>query len=163
MSGRQLGMTAWVTSSTTSQGLGPYKVGDEVASVSCLATNARTVKLVRIGYWTDGPGFDWPDPTPLVDESISEAELALVADYLERGFVAAACLGKSTCRLCAKSVGGRESTDGTFIWPEGLPHYVRVHKVRLPSRVIDHVNQWVAALEGAERDESWWKNQARMR
>ena len=33
--------------------------------------------------------------------------------------------------------GDSELTDGVFVWPEGLAHYVAVHDVRLPEEFIE--------------------------
>ena len=47
------------------------------------------------------------------------------ADDLRRGFVARSFLGQSKCRICGRLVAfACELSDGTFIWPEGLSHYV---------------------------------------
>lgn len=36
-------------------------------------------------------------------------------------------------------MGSRELTDGEWVWPEGLSHYVREHGVGLPEQFISHV------------------------
>ena len=36
-------------------------------------------------------------------------------------------------------MGCRELSDGTYVWPEGLAHYVEEHNVRLPQQFVDHV------------------------
>ena len=43
--------------------------------------------------------------------------------------------------LCGKTNGCAEVTDGVYLWPEGLAHYVREHSVRLPDDVLDHIKQ----------------------
>jgi hypothetical protein len=48
-----------------------------------------------------------------------------------------------------------ELTDGTFLWPEGLTHYVRDHAVRLPDRFFEHVAGVTDAIESADVEESW--------
>jgi hypothetical protein len=35
-------------------------------------------------------------------------------------------------------MGCRDLTDGTWVWPEGLTHYVRVHHVALPASFLEH-------------------------
>ncbi|HEY1188039.1 MAG TPA: hypothetical protein VGE74_10300 [Gemmata sp.] len=33
-------------------------------------------------------------------------------------------------------MGGRDLTDGVWMWPEGLAHYVECHAVRLPDEFV---------------------------
>ncbi|GAB3851804.1 hypothetical protein GCM10028801_01890 [Nocardioides maradonensis] len=116
--------------------------------------------LKRIGYWGDD-GTGLPSPAALVDESWDEQERELVADHLARGFVARAYLGNAICRICGEKVGSLELTDGTYLWPEGLVHYVTVHHVRLPASFVDHVHSFMDAVEAAEVDETWWRSVGR--
>jgi hypothetical protein len=51
-------------------------------------------------------------------------------------------MGFSWCRFrCeqGKYLGACDLTVGTYIWPEGLGHYVAHHRVRLPDEVVAHV------------------------
>ena len=114
------------------------------------------MKLVRIGYWRSEKGPDWPDPRTVADPNLDPSERHQVADHLRRGFVARAYLGASVCRLCGEMVGSLELSDGEFIWPEGLAHYVDVHDVRLPKRFVEHVQSYTEALESADVDDDWW-------
>jgi hypothetical protein len=65
-----------------------------------------------------------------VDNSWHESERMNVASYLERGLVTCAFAGLSPCRFCGTGNGSAELTDGVYLWPEGLPHYIREHGVR---------------------------------
>lgn len=76
-----------------------------------------------------------------MDDSWSDKERELVASYLEQGFVQFEFLGLSDCRLCGKVNGSAEATDGVYLWPEGLAHYVRDHSVKLPDEVLAHVRR----------------------
>lgn len=108
------------------------------------------------GYWT-GPGVgDWPDLHRFVDYDWDEEERELIVDYLLRGFVSRAYMGYSPCRICGCDNGALELSDGTYVWPEGLRHYVVEHGVRLPSRFVLHVLATNERLETAERDPAWW-------
>jgi hypothetical protein len=49
--------------------------------------------------------------------------------------------GLSPCRLCGQLNGSAEYTDGTYVWPEGLAHYVMEHDVRLPDEFVSHVRR----------------------
>lgn len=117
-------------------------------------------RLILLGYWV-GPGtsHSWPAPEALVDEEWDSIERKLVADYLSRGVVARSYMGYSTCRICGLQNGDLELSDGTYVWPSGLAHYVDEHAVRLPERFVHHVIQRIESLESAERDEAWWHSQ----
>jgi len=67
-------------------------------------------------------------------------------------------VGFSTCRICGKSNGSRELVDSSYLWPEGLAHYVRVHSVRLPSEFIDHVREQQHDRDDSDLDPEWWQS-----
>lgn len=69
-------------------------------------------------------------------------------------------MGSSRCRICSCLNGCRDLTDGYYLWPEGLAHYVLDHSVRLPTEFLKHIDQRVEALEELERDISWWRQNA---
>src|ERR1700736_1825718 len=96
-------------------------------------------RLVLIGYWRNTGSPEWPDPADFVDEAWDAAERHMVSAYLESATVPWTSMGFSPCRLCGKPNGSVEYTDGTYLWPEGLSHYVRDHSVHLPQAVIDHI------------------------
>lgn len=115
-------------------------------------------KLILLGYW-DGPHTrpGWPSPADFVDPTWDEDERYLIADYLQRGLVVRAWMGYSCCRFCGQQNGALDLSDGHFVWPEGLTHYVAEHAVRLPANFVAHVHRFTAALETAEVDEDWWR------
>jgi hypothetical protein len=120
------------------------------------------VRLISIGFW-DGPQTKpgWPRPEAMIDATWEAGEREVVASYLEQGFVTWACMGYSVCRICGKNNGSLELTDGTFVWPEGLRHYVTERAIDLPSRFVSHVVERVDAFETADRDEHWWRSEGR--
>jgi len=69
--------------------------------------------------------------------------------------------GGSTCRfLCEnKSVGNKELTDGVWVWPEGLAHYVEVHDVLLPSEFVNQArnNGFLISADVISAYERIWK------
>lgn len=93
-----------------------------------------------IGYWfRDLSDCDFMAPQELSaieDESIRNR----LAAYLEGGRPLRSYRGGAWCRFrCGiESIGGSELTDGRWVWPEGLAHYVRVHRTELPAEFIDH-------------------------
>ena len=119
-------------------------------------------RLTNIGYW-DGPLTNpgWPAVEDFVDRNWDTEERELIADYLQTGMVARRCMGYSLCRFCGCRNGSLELTDGHFVWPEGLAHYVLEHQVRLPKPFVSHALEMIDNLESAERDELWWRQVAR--
>lgn len=123
-------------------------------------------ELILIGYWrgegvagqTTDPGL--PSPSAFVESEWDMDERDLVCDYLGRGFVVRAYAGLSPCRLCARVSGSLELSDGTYLWPEDLKHYVEDHDVRPPDEFCAHVFSSIEALETAGRDDSWWRGLA---
>ncbi|MFE2721793.1 hypothetical protein [Kitasatospora sp. NPDC059327] len=118
------------------------------------------MKLSALGYWSSPEVPNLPDPTRLVDADLDESERTFVSDYLARGQVARQFMGVSRCRLCGNANGSMEMTDGTFIWPEGLGHYVLQHSVRLPRDFIGHIFARLEELDEASVDHSWWMARA---
>jgi len=89
--------------------------------------------LKLIGYWITSLKDDkFPPPQELISDYDTVTRQA-IADYLDAGSEIAAYRGTSWCRFfCDHPMGHRELTDGQWVWPEGLSHYVRDHHVRLP-------------------------------
>lgn len=115
-------------------------------------------RLILIGYWAGAETDDsWPDPKDFMDPSWDSEEREVMASYLSAGLVARTYMGFSRCRVCGVNNGNLELSDGYYVWPDGLAHYVADHAVRLPERFVAHVSAMIEALEGAERDVGWWR------
>jgi hypothetical protein len=119
-------------------------------------------RLVLIGYWRSDEQSDWPDPAALVDTEWDETERDLVALYLSSAFVPWAGMGYSKCRICGQPNGAAEFSDGVYVWPEGLAHYVADHSVRLPAVVVQHVKERLAAFDFDAVDRESWKVMTRL-
>lgn len=65
--------------------------------------------------------------------------------------VCEALKGKSKCRCCQEPNGNYEYSwkvgQVTFVWPEGLMHYVEVHNVRVGLAFQDFVTQVAATIK----------------
>ena len=95
-------------------------------------------RLILIGYWRSESDPRWPDPAAFVDGDWDKTERRLVASYLSAATVVVTYMGYSRCRLCSKKDNGdSELTDGVYVWPDGLKHYVTEHSVRLPRRFVE--------------------------
>ncbi len=113
--------------------------------------------LRLIGYWRNEQHPEYPDPHDFVDEGWDEDRRLAVAGYLFRGVMPWTMMGLSPCRICGQTNGSVEYSDGVYVWPEGLAHYVEDHFVRLPPEVEQHILDQMARYE--ERDEwdvDWW-------
>lgn len=56
--------------------------------------------------------------------------------------------------------GNLDLTDGIYIWPEGLAHYVFDHHVRLPPEFVEHVQARNELADDVHVDERWWRSVA---
>ena len=70
-----------------------------------------------------------------------------VAVYLDEHKPCNKYYGFSGCRICGQGLGSFERTDGTYIWPEKLSHYIREHKIMLPSEFIIHTFKGLESLD----------------
>ena len=68
-----------------------------------------------------------------------------LAAYLRAGRVVVAWHGYARCRFRCwtprRKLGSSDLTDGVYIWPEGLAHYVEKHHVKPPAGFLHHVRE----------------------
>lgn len=104
-------------------------------------------KLKSVGYWKPSytqmavkPEDSFPDPRLLTQCEWRPLDRQLVLGYLRSGRTFAQWRGLSYCRFhCGVSdsqMGSRCLTDGIWVWPEGLPHYIEHHQVYLPTEFV---------------------------
>lgn len=101
--------------------------------------------LQAIGFWSSFTEAGLPDPARLVGPLEVEAERGQLVAYLRAGTVVETWRGWSDCRFdCGASgqeMGHSDLSDGEWIWPEGLAHYVERHGVALPREFVDHARR----------------------
>jgi hypothetical protein len=99
-----------------------------------------TTRLEILGHWfrADAPS-SLPLPQRLVS-GLGADERAAVLAYLRGGTAIVTYPEASFCRFaCGETaMGTRDLTDGRWVWPEGLAHYVERHDVRLPPPFVAH-------------------------
>lgn len=119
------------------------------------------MRLRAIGFWRSINDADpsLPDPRDFIDPDWHSDERARVAAYLGTGRRVRAQTGKSRCRLCGAANGSEEQTDGVYLWPEGLAHYVSEHAVRLPAEFLAHLERELDVIGAIEVDDAWWTGQ----
>ena len=92
--------------------------------------------LRPIGFWKGADQVDLPDPNELIDDGWDAEERSKLAELLASAATHQPGEGCSVCRICGAPNGFVNLSDGTFVWPEGLAHYVSEHAVRLPVEVV---------------------------
>ncbi len=125
---------------------------------------------IAIGFWYEESRPDLPDPAWFIDENYAESEKEKVIDYLKKGKEINLYRGWSDCRICGeKTPGGSDLTDGLFIFPSGLVHYVEKHNLHLPDEFIKRVDGEKSSLSEKYLDANnvskssksfdWWYEQ----
>ena len=100
-----------------------------------------------VGYWRSEYQPMLPHPQHLVEPGWRQQERDSILAYLRAGHIYAGYLGCSRCRFdCGipdEEMGSQDLTDGEWVWPEGLAHYVECHAVRLPERFVETMQEQV--------------------
>jgi len=109
--------------------------------------------LCAIGLWIQGLRDEkYPAPQEMVGFMSAAERVALVA-YLQGGRTHEMYMGYSWCRFgCGiedASMGSRDLTDGTWVWPQGLAHYVDKHAIVLPEPFVRHALSSPLVVQGA--------------
>lgn len=116
--------------------------GGDPPAADANAVGPGWFRVTQIGFWDDsastGVPSEWPHPRDLVTRWDPAARERAVA-YLKRGGAVAAWFGVARCRLCTAHVGSLDLWDGTYLWPQGLDHYVTAHDVALPDFFLRHL------------------------
>jgi hypothetical protein len=98
--------------------------------------------MIEVGFWRrfEDKTADLFDSRPWPRSgALDPVVLREVIEYLRCGFLESFEFGYSTCRICgdcSRETGCCSLTDGTYVWPEGLPHYLMAHMCGLPSTFI---------------------------
>jgi len=109
-----------------------------------------------VGYWGAGDGsrLALPRPETLIRPGWQVQDQDRIVAYLRSGTVCAGWCGLAHCRFpeCGMSLGSCDLTDGEWLWPQGLEHYVVAHAVCLPETFVEtmRTNGWQVppALDG---------------
>jgi hypothetical protein len=114
--------------------------------------------LIKVGYWRERfsanwhreqdpdnpdyavafPGLELPIPTPT--KWVGHVKDMVVA-HLKAGETIHRWKGWSNCRICGCVNGTVCVTDGVWVWPVGLAHYVEEHNVGLPAEFVLHIDR----------------------
>lgn len=110
-----------------------------------------------IGYWMADlrDDRDLPLPQELIGSWPADLRAAVCA-YLAKGEVFEVYRGLTSCRLGCRmeyhEMWCREFTDGEWVWPEGLLHYVERHDVILPEEFVRDATSGKTPLAAVSND-----------
>lgn len=93
--------------------------------------------MKEVGFWNNERN-EYPE-YPMPVENKANYDVEKMFDYLSNGALAGGYRGPSHCRICGVKNGSKEYVDGIYLWPEGLPHYIKEHQIELPSDFVNHV------------------------
>jgi hypothetical protein len=113
-------------------------------------------KLQAIGFWfNERAPSAYPRPQLLVG-NWPRSQRTRVLAYLRAGRVFESYRARSFCRFACgeRAMGHRDLSDGVYLWPEGLAHYVEVHAVTLPPHFVQH-----ALADRAILDVEWTRRE----
>lgn len=96
------------------------------------------------GLWksSEADPFDVPIFTEVVDPTWLPSDLANLAAYLRTCPVSITSGAQpALCPLCGHTLTelSAQRSDGVWVWPSSLSHYVEAHHVRLPNRMVEHI------------------------
>jgi hypothetical protein len=100
--------------------------------------------LKRVGYWWSPEEPNLPHPRDYVDTAWDAGERRRVIAYLGDCYHLRKYCGYSSCRFgCSNylDMGTSDLTDGTWLFPEGLVHYVRHHALKPPQDFLEHMRK----------------------
>ncbi len=70
----------------------------------------------------------------------NDIDVKTVLNYLAKGGKIATVSTKKQCEYCEEIAGSYNYyTDGTWVWPEWLFHYIIKHRIKLPDAFIKHI------------------------
>lgn len=108
----------------------------------------RRTKL-HIGYWAESSdpmkdsyekrGVYLPWPGDYLDPEWNGHERNMVTAHLRDSPDLARHRQHGQCRICGVLCGSTDKTDGTYVWPVGLAHYVETHSLRPPPEFVHHI------------------------
>ncbi len=93
-----------------------------------------------VGYWVSEEKLNFPHPEKFVGAYSSQALKERCLGIFAREMSISSDGDISQCRFeCGVSpheIGSKCLTDGFWLWPEGLAHYVSAHDVVLPDEFV---------------------------
>ena len=125
----------------------------------------QVLEILKIGYWSAENEYqDYPSARDFIGEHTYPGQQKII-EYLQQGSpMPWITPGVSECRICGFSNRSRDLSDGKYMWPEGLAHYLQEHNLRLPQEFEDHVASDWEAIETTHLsigtffiNSEWWE------
>lgn len=91
------------------------------------------------GEWKSEYDTSLPDPRSFVEKNWSVDEREKVSSYLSRGVAVAVTIMRVPCQMCSAEFDAIYLSDGIWVWPAWLPHYVACHSVKPPDEFLKHM------------------------
>ena len=109
-------------------------------------SSEQLVTMKCIGYWWSQEQSELPHPRDFIDNGWDEKEKQKILKYISKCYYPpCASAGFSWCRMGCEPIpqdlGTQDLTDGTFIFPEGLAHYIAHHNVKPPEEFLSFIKQ----------------------
>jgi hypothetical protein len=109
--------------------------------------SAATTELVRVGFFREMRHAEPGDPSlAAARRDAAQPDEEAIAAYLDAGHVMVASPGTTRDVLDPSRRTGppHYMTDGRYLWPGDVAHYVRTHHVALPATFVEHMraNGW---------------------
>jgi len=82
---------------------------------------------------------NFPKVEMAIDVEWAPTDINDLATYLQDCPIASTTGLSVPCLLCDKSLAMCYQSDGEWLWPCGLQHYLTAHSVVLPSRFVNHI------------------------
>ena len=86
----------------------------------------------------------FPEFTDVIDSDWRPTDRTKIIGYLKIAPVAVTSfMPHIRCEICQYDLGdsGQWQSDGVWLWPSGLAHFVEKHAVRLPDQMVDHIRK----------------------
>jgi len=106
----------------------------------------KLYNLKRVGFWRSSDHIHLPNPEKYVDPTWEPEERNRVISYLDTCYYTPYFqAGVSRCRMgcpdIPADIGAQDLTDGTYVFPEGLVHYLIHHNVKPPLKFLNHIRK----------------------
>ena len=97
------------------------------------------------GYFDVQPSPQLPSLDEISDPDWKVENIERIIRYLQKSPVYIVCIGKPEiwiCDICGGLVSKDNSlhlSDGTWVWPSGIEHFICRHSLVLPPKMIEHI------------------------
>jgi hypothetical protein len=97
--------------------------------------------LISVGFWREHCGDPYPSIFDASIKKLEDFELEKIENYLVKSPICVASPGIVYSAFSKDRIAGTSSirTDGSWVWHDTLPYYVREHSIALPFEFLEHI------------------------